>query len=94
MAATRHRAYSRMGSRGFSGSPLPTLMAAAGVPDVVEKCKKGYEANGKKWRVHLDGHNFMPFFKGEVKMTTGLGFVPNVIILDRMEKSLAGLAGR
>ena len=27
---------------------LPTLLAAAGVPDVVEKCKSGYQANGKK----------------------------------------------
>ncbi len=46
---------------------LPTLLAAAGVPDVVEKCKQGYQANGKTWKVHLDGHNFMPFLKGEEK---------------------------
>ncbi|CAB1084768.1 Arylsulfatase (EC [Olavius algarvensis Delta 1 endosymbiont] len=45
---------------------LPTLLAAAGVPDVVEKAKNGYEANGKTWKVHLDGHNYLPFFKGEV----------------------------
>ena len=45
---------------------LPTFLAAAGVPDVVEKVKNGYEANGKTWKVHLDGHNYMPFFKGEV----------------------------
>ena len=46
---------------------LPTFLAAAGVPDVVEKCKQGYQANGKTWKVHLDGHNFLPFFKGEAK---------------------------
>ena len=46
---------------------LPTFLAAAGVPDVVEKCKKGYTANGKTWKVHLDGHNFLPYFKGEVE---------------------------
>jgi arylsulfatase len=45
---------------------LPTLLAAVGVPDIVEKCKQGYTANGKKWKVHLDGHNYLPFFKGEV----------------------------
>jgi arylsulfatase A-like enzyme len=45
---------------------LPTFLAAAGVPDVVEKLKKGYTANGKEWRVHLDGYNFMPFFEGDV----------------------------
>ena len=48
---------------------LPTLVAAAGVPDVVEKLesKEGYKANGKTWRVHPDGYNFLPFFKGEVQ---------------------------
>jgi len=45
---------------------LPTLLAAAGDPDIVEKLKKGHTANGKEWKVHLDGYNFMPFFKGEV----------------------------
>ena len=46
---------------------LPTFLAAAGVPDVVEKCKEGYQANGKTWKVHLDGHDYLPFFKGEVE---------------------------
>ena len=45
---------------------LPTLMAAVGEPDIVEKLKEGHTANGKQWRVHLDGHNFLPRFKGEV----------------------------
>jgi arylsulfatase len=44
---------------------LPTFLAAAGEPDIVEKVKKGYEANGKTFKVHLDGYNFLPFFKGE-----------------------------
>ncbi|MFM8331526.1 MAG: sulfatase-like hydrolase/transferase, partial [Candidatus Methylumidiphilus sp.] len=44
---------------------LPTLLDAAGVPDVVEKVKKGYKANGKNWKVHLDGYDYLPFFKGE-----------------------------
>ena len=46
---------------------LPTLLAAAGEPDIVEKLKKGYKANGKTWKVHLDGYNFLPYFKGEAK---------------------------
>jgi arylsulfatase len=45
---------------------LPTFLAAAGVPASVEKGTSGYEDNGKTWRVPLDGHNYMPFFKGEV----------------------------
>src|SRR6185503_1833801 len=28
---------------------------------------KGYSAGGKTFRVHLDGYNLLPFFKGEVK---------------------------
>ena len=46
---------------------LPTFLAAAGEPDIVEKVKKGYTANGKTWKVHLDGYNFLPYFKGEAK---------------------------
>ena len=45
---------------------LPTLLAAAGEGDIKEKLKKGHRANGTKFRVHLDGYNFMPFFSGEV----------------------------
>jgi arylsulfatase len=44
---------------------LPTLLAAAGVPDVKERLAQGYRANGKEWRVKLDGYNFLPFLKGE-----------------------------
>ena len=44
---------------------LPTLVAAAGEPDIVEKCKKGYKAGDKTFKVHLDGYNLMPHFKGE-----------------------------
>ena len=48
---------------------MPTLLAAAGVSDVKEKLasKDGYKANGKSWRVHLDGYNFKPFFEGKVE---------------------------
>jgi len=39
---------------------IPTLMAAVGEPDIVEKLKNGHRANGKRFKVHLDGYNFMP----------------------------------
>ncbi|HVP32784.1 MAG TPA: arylsulfatase [Steroidobacteraceae bacterium] len=45
---------------------LPTLLAAAGEPDVKEKLLKGYKVGNKTFRNHLDGYNFLPFFKGEV----------------------------
>ncbi|HEY1801538.1 MAG TPA: arylsulfatase [Terriglobales bacterium] len=46
---------------------IPTFAAAAGEPDLVEKVKRGYSANGKTFKVHLDGHNLLPFLKGDVK---------------------------
>jgi arylsulfatase A-like enzyme len=46
---------------------LPTFAAAGGDPDVVAKCAKGYATGGKNFKVHLDGYNLIPFFKGEQK---------------------------
>jgi len=45
---------------------FPTLCAAAGIPDIKEKMKTGFAAGNKTFKVHLDGYNFMPYFKGEV----------------------------
>lgn len=45
----------------------PTLLAAAGAPDVAEKLKQGYEANGKQYKVHLDGYNMLPRLTGQEK---------------------------
>lgn len=36
---------------------LPTLMAAAGIPDVSEQLLDGYQAGDKRFRVHIDGYN-------------------------------------
>jgi arylsulfatase len=46
---------------------IPTFCAAAGETDIVQKCLTGYTANGKTYKVHLDGYNMIPFFKEEVK---------------------------
>jgi len=46
---------------------VPTLMAAVGEPEIKEKLMQGYSAAGKTFKVHLDGYNLLPFFKGEVK---------------------------
>ncbi|MEW8381963.1 MAG: arylsulfatase [Candidatus Thiodiazotropha taylori] len=46
---------------------IPTLMSAVGQPGIVDKLKKGYKANGKEWKVHLDGYDFSSYFKGETK---------------------------
>jgi hypothetical protein len=44
---------------------MPTLVAAAGDPDVKTKLLKGLKAGDKTFKSHLDGYNFLPFFKGE-----------------------------
>ena len=44
---------------------LPTLLAAAGVPDVKEKLLAGYTVGNKTWKVHLDGYNMLPLLTGE-----------------------------
>jgi arylsulfatase len=40
---------------------LPTLMAAVGDPDIKAKLLKGHKAAGKRFKVHLDGYNFLPY---------------------------------
>ena len=44
---------------------LPTLLAAAGDPDVITKLEKGYNVGDKKFKVHLDGYNVLPLLTGE-----------------------------
>jgi len=44
---------------------LPTLMAAAGDPDIKEKLKRGHQAGDKTFKVYLDGYNFLPHITGE-----------------------------
>jgi arylsulfatase len=45
---------------------MPTFLAAAGAPDVQEQLLTGYKANGKRFKVHLDGYNILPYLTGEV----------------------------
>jgi len=46
---------------------LPTLLAAAGQPNVKESALTGLTAGGSTYKVHFDGYNLMPYFKGETK---------------------------
>ena len=54
---------------------LPTLLAAAGEPNIVEKCKTGHKAGAKTFKVHLDGFNFLPYLKGEAPASPRPGFL-------------------
>jgi arylsulfatase A-like enzyme len=44
---------------------LPTILAIAGDPDIVDKLKKGVTVNGKKFKNHIDGYNLLPFLTGK-----------------------------
>ena len=44
---------------------LPTILAAAGEPDVKEKLLKGHQAIGRDYKVHLDGYNLLPGLQDE-----------------------------
>src|SRR5688500_12224512 len=46
---------------------MPTFLAMAGDPDVIEKLKKGYKANGKTFKNHVDGMNLLPYLTGKAK---------------------------
>ncbi|MHC4819478.1 MAG: arylsulfatase [Planctomycetota bacterium] len=42
---------------------MPTLLAAAGVPDIKAKLLKGHKAGEKTFKVHLDGYNMLDYWK-------------------------------
>ena len=44
---------------------MPTLLAAAGMPDVKDRLLRGYRIGRRNYKVHLDGYNFLPFLTGE-----------------------------
>ncbi len=48
---------------------MPTLLAAAGDPDVKEELLTGYQAGDKNFKVHLDGYNFLPYWRGEIEQS-------------------------
>ncbi|MCA0931926.1 arylsulfatase [Lutimonas saemankumensis] len=44
---------------------FPTFLAAAGNENVVEDLKGGKTVNGRSYKVHLDGYNFLPHLTGK-----------------------------
>jgi arylsulfatase len=53
----------------------PTILAAAGEPDIVEKLKKGHKVGRKTFKVHLDGHNLIPHLTGKDPKSPRKGFI-------------------
>src|SRR4051794_32831334 len=53
---------------------LPTLLSAAGEPDIKQKLLDGHEAAGKRFKVHLDGYDFLPYLTGEAARAPRIEF--------------------
>jgi arylsulfatase len=49
---------------------MPTLASIAGEPDLTNKLLKGYNANGKTYKVHLDGFDQSNFLRGKTPKST------------------------
>ncbi|PSB22793.1 arylsulfatase [filamentous cyanobacterium CCP2] len=54
---------------------LPTFLAAAGEPDIVEKCKQGHQAGDKTFKVHIDGFNLLPYLTGQEEKSPREGLI-------------------
>jgi arylsulfatase A-like enzyme len=54
---------------------LPTFLAMAGEPDIVDKCAKGHRAGDKTFKVHIDGYNLLPYLTGQEKKSPREGFI-------------------
>ena len=46
---------------------MPTILAMAGDPEIKEKLLKGHKVGHKTFKVHLDGHNLLPYLTGKEK---------------------------
>ena len=50
----------------FAGEDwMPTILAAAGDPNIKEKLLKGHQAGDKTFKIHLDGFNQMDYLAGK-----------------------------
>jgi arylsulfatase len=54
---------------------LPTFLAAAGEPDIVDKLKAGHTIGETTYKVHIDGYNLLPYLTGEVDESPRPGMV-------------------
>ncbi|MFZ1101848.1 MAG: sulfatase-like hydrolase/transferase, partial [Hyphomicrobiaceae bacterium] len=54
---------------------LPTFLAMAGEPSIVEKLKKGRKAGDKTFKVHIDGYNLLEFLTRKGVKSPRPGFI-------------------
>jgi arylsulfatase len=54
---------------------LPTFLAAAGEPDVMDKLKAGHTIGDTTFKVHIDGFNLLPYLTGEEERSPRMGLI-------------------
>ena len=54
---------------------LPTFLAVAGDPNIIEKLKEGHKAGDKTYKVHIDGYNLVPYLTGKEKKSPRQGLI-------------------
>ena len=54
---------------------LPTFAAMAGDPEVTDKLLKGHKIGDMTYKIHLDGHNLVPYLTGEVEKSPRQSFI-------------------
>ena len=54
---------------------LPTFLAAAGEPGIVEKLKVGHKFDDKEFKVHIDGYDLLPYLSGNEEKSPRPGFI-------------------
>lgn len=72
---------------------IPTFCSAAGEPDIVNKLKAGYTANGINYKVHLDGYDQSAFLRnvsGSAANNNGTKSLRNVFFYSDDDGLLVG----
>jgi len=54
---------------------LPTFLAAAGEPDIVDKLKAGHRIGDTTYKVHIDGYDLLPYLTGAAEKSPRQGFI-------------------
>lgn len=54
---------------------LPTFLAAAGEPDIVDKLKAGHRIGDTTYKVHIDGYDLLPYLTGAAERSPRQGFI-------------------
>jgi arylsulfatase len=54
---------------------LPTFLAAAGEPEIVEKLRAGHRIGDTTYKVHIDGYNLLAHLTGQEEKGPRIGFI-------------------